>query len=36
VLATAARLNPKARVYVTASEVSVNKPELVKGKRVLW
>jgi predicted GTPase len=35
VLATAAHLNPKARVYVTASEVSVNKPELVKGKRVL-
>jgi predicted GTPase len=36
VLVAAQRLNPKARCYITASEVSVDKPDLVKGKRVLW
>jgi len=35
-LAAAQRLNPRARVYVTASDVSVANPELVKGRRVLW
>eukprot|EP00775_Hariotina_reticulata_P001966 gene1966-2293_t len=32
---SARELNPTARVFVTASEVFVDKPELVKGKRVL-
>jgi predicted GTPase len=36
VLASVQRLNPGAKVYVTASEVSVKQPELVKGKTVLW
>jgi len=32
---SAAELNPAARVFVTASEVFVDKPELVAGKRVV-
>ncbi len=36
VLASVRRLNPGAAVYLTASEVSVDRPELVKGKAVLW
>lgn len=35
VLSSAKTLNPEAEVYVTASEVFVDRPELVKGKRVL-
>lgn len=33
--ANAAKINPSARVYVTNSEIVVEDPELVKGKRVL-
>lgn len=33
--AEAARLNPRAAVWVTASEVTVDRPELVAGKRVV-
>ena len=36
VLASVRKLNPKGHVFITASDVSVDKPELVKGKRVLW
>jgi predicted GTPase len=32
---SARELNPTAQVFVTASEVFVDRPELVKGKRVL-
>jgi predicted GTPase len=35
ILESAKALNPKAEVYITASEVSVDKPDLVAGKRVL-
>lgn len=32
---SASVLNPTARMFITSSEVSVDKPELVEGKRVL-
>lgn len=35
-IASARQLNPGAKLYVTSSEVLVDKPELVAGKRVLW
>lgn len=35
VLASAKALNPRAEVFVTASEVSVDCPDLIAGKRVL-
>jgi predicted GTPase len=35
VLESAKALNPQAEVYITASEVSVDKPDLVIGKRML-
>ena len=34
-LASAKALNPRAEVYVTASKVSVDLPDLIAGKRVL-
>jgi len=35
VLKNAAAVNPSARVYVTNSEISLDRPELVRGKKVV-
>ena len=35
ILRNAAAVNPKARVYVTNSEVQVDRPDLIEGKKVL-